>query len=139
MATMKPAARFDIVFDSARFNLSQARESYINDCCFGDDTARWLVETLRERNFEVTEPDQEDWGWYFEVDCAGSHYLVGVGGNADDDAAGNQGRWRLIVEKRRTLWEKLKGANLLHDDDPLVAELMKIVSSEPELSFVGIE
>ena len=111
MHVMSGAARYDVLFTSDRFNLSEPREYFINDCCYGDDVAGWLVERLARAGLAPTEPGQEDWGWYFEVRYEPATYFVGVGGNADEDASGNnQGEWRLIVEKHRTLWEKLTGA-----------------------------
>jgi hypothetical protein len=137
---MSGTGRFDILFSSDRFNLSEPREYFINDCCYGDDAARWIVERLRARGLTATEPDQEDWGWYFEVQYQDAAYFVGVGGNSDDEtSSSNQGEWRLVVEKHRTLWEKLSGANKLSDADPLIGILKDIVSHEPGLKFVGVE
>jgi hypothetical protein len=136
---MKATTRVDILFDSEKFNLSQVREHYINDCCFGDDAAAWLVEQLRAKGLDATDPDQEDWGWYFEVRCEDESYFVGVGGTVDDDSTGDRGLWRLMVEKHRTLWEKLTGANLVHPNDALLAVLTDIVSTDQELTLVGIE
>ena len=59
---MSASGRYDLIFSTDRFNLSQPREYFINDCCYGDDAARWFVEQLRSRGLTVTEPDQEDWG-----------------------------------------------------------------------------
>jgi hypothetical protein len=61
-ASMAGTAQIDLIFSTDRFNLSSPRKYFINDCCYGDDAARWLVERLRARGLSVTEPDQEDWG-----------------------------------------------------------------------------
>jgi hypothetical protein len=45
----------------------------------------------------------------------------------------------LIVEKHRTLWEKLSGANRLEEQDEFIALLKDILASEPNLQFVGVE
>jgi hypothetical protein len=137
---MSASGRYDLIFSTDRFNLSQPREYFINDCCYGDDAARWFVEQLRARGLTVTEPGQEDWGWYFDAQSGGAAYFVGVGGNSDDETSGtNQGQWRLIVEKHRTIWEKLSGANRLEEQDGFIALLKDILASEPNLQFVGVE
>ena len=137
---MSVTSRSDLLFTTDRFNLSEPREYFINDCCFGDDAARWLVEQLRARGLTATDPDQEDWGWYFDADFEGVTYFVGVGGNSDDDPVDpNRGQWRLMVQKHRTLWQKLSGANRLDEHDPFVALLKDILASDPNLQFVGIE
>jgi hypothetical protein len=137
---MSRNGRFDLIFSTDRFNLSEPREYFINDCCYGDDAARWLVEQLRARGLTVTEPGQEDWGWYFDAHSDGAAYFVGVGGNSDNEIArSNRGEWRLMIQKHRTLWEKLSGASRLTDHDSFIALLKEIVSSEPGLQMLGIE
>lgn len=137
---MKTAARFDVLFRSKRFNLSKHRDDFINPCCFGDDVAQWLISQFRALGLQASEPDQEDWGWYFGVEYQSVRYFVGVGGIADDEPAPkNQGEWRIIVEKHRTLWQKLARTNLMTDTDPLVQLLEKFIAAEPDLQWVGIE
>ena len=137
---MTATARIDLIFSTDRFNLSAPREYFINECCYGDDAARWLVERLRARGLTATEPDQEDWGWYFDAQCNGEAYFVGVGGNRDDETSNsNRGEWRLMVQKHRTLWEKLSGANRLSEHDDFIRILKEIVSREPGLQLVGNE
>jgi hypothetical protein len=88
----------------------------------------------------VTEPDQEDWGWYFDARNTGAAYFVGVGGNSDHDtASSNRGEWRLMVEKHRTLWDKLAGKNRLREDDEFLEILKEIVSNDPGMELIGIE
>jgi hypothetical protein len=137
---MSGTSRCDLIFSTDRFNLSEPREYFINDCCYGDDAAHWFVEQLRVRGLTVTEPDQEDWGWYFDAQFEGASYFVGVGGYGDEVTSDpNRGQWRLMVEKHRTLWQKLSGANQLENHDAFVAVLKDILNSDPNLQFVGIE
>ena len=44
-----------------------------------------------------------------------------------------------MVQKHRTLWQKLSGANRLDEHDAFVALLKDILASDPNLQFVGIE
>jgi hypothetical protein len=105
---MPGTGRYDLIFWSDRFNLSEPQDYFINDCCYGDDVARWLAEQLRSRGWTVDEPDQEDWGWYLDARDGQTTYFVGVGGIADDESPSpNQGEWRLMVEKHRSLWDRL--------------------------------
>jgi hypothetical protein len=137
---MASAGRIDLIFSTDRFNMSAPQEYFINDCCYGDDAACWFVERLREHGLTVAEPNQEDWGWYFDAHCDSASYFVGVGGNSDDEASSrNRGEWRLMVQKRRSLWEKLSGANRLSKHDGFIGILKEILSNEPDLQLVGIE
>jgi hypothetical protein len=137
---MTSAGRYDVIFSSARFNLAQPRDYFINDCCYGDDAAAWLIEQLRSRGLSTAEPAQEDWGWYFDAQFQGNAYFIGVGGVSDEDPADpNRGQWRMIVEKHRSLWEKLTGTNRLNEDDAFIAILKDVVSHEPGLNLAGVE
>jgi len=137
---MNGELRTTVIFCSAAFNTRERKPYFINDCCFGDDVARWLVERLKSRGLTATRPAQEDWGWYFDVYLGESRYFVGVGGAPDEDVPlSNQGQWRLMVEKRRTLRQRLSGANKLRDDDAFIGVLKDIVSCEAGLILVGVE
>lgn len=124
----------EIIFETARFNLSEPKEYFINPCCFGDDAAAWFAGELTARGITVSEPGQEDWGWYLEAAHAGNSYFIGIGGNAETEAAGNQGEWRLMLEKKRTVWDKLNGKNKLHADEQIILILHDIISKQADMN-----
>jgi hypothetical protein len=76
--------RYDLLFETDRFNLSEVGDHFINPCCFGEDLAAWLRAKLAERGVRASEPGQEDWGWYLGAEYAGRSYFIGIGGNADE-------------------------------------------------------
>ena len=46
------------------FEHREVKPHFINPCCFGEDFAAWLlVELAPLRDFELSEPIQEDYGW----------------------------------------------------------------------------
>ena len=68
-------ARRYVIFESESFNTTEAKDYFINDCCFGDDLGRWLLHELSQRGVETyPEPGQEDFGWYVSFDVAGQAY-----------------------------------------------------------------
>jgi hypothetical protein len=77
---VSPVSRHDLLFDTARFNLSRVAAHFINPCCFGEGVAAWLRDRLVERGVEAGAPFQEDWGWGLGATHAGAAYFVGVGG-----------------------------------------------------------
>ena len=133
------ANRYDLLFETDRFNLSQPKEYFINDCCYGDDLAAWLRGKLAEMSIEATQPGQEDWGWYLDVRHNGNSYFVGIGGNAQDETSGNRGEWRLMVEKHRSLMERLLGKNRLAGNEDIIKILQRIIEDEPGMIFMRIE
>jgi hypothetical protein len=125
----------DILFETARFNLSEVKEHFINDCCFGEDLAAWLQGRLNSKGMHALEPYQEDWGWEFSVkDSLGSYY-VGVGGNGAEDALNkDQGEWRVMISKRRSLWSILTGKNKLSVNEQIISSIRKILEAETDFS-----
>ena len=130
----------DLLFETNRFDLSEVKAHFTNPCCFGEDLATWLRRKLLEKGIEMTEPDQEDWGWYIEGNYKGSGYFVGVGGNANESREEkNQGEWRIMIEKRRSVWEKLAGKNEMSEADEMMRVVRKILSMEPDFKNVRYE
>lgn len=65
MTSVRPESRTVVTFGCSRFNTSEPRDYFINDCCFGDDVVKWLIEQLSSAGYQCDEPGQEDFGWYF--------------------------------------------------------------------------
>ena len=130
----------DLLFETNRFNLSEVKAHFINPCCFGEDLASWLRSKLIEKGMEMTEPGQEDWGWYIEANYNGSWYFVGVGGNADEASGDeNQGEWRIMVEKRRSVWGKLAGKSEMSGADEMMTIIWGILEAEPDFRNMRYE
>jgi hypothetical protein len=132
----------DLLFRTDRFNLSKVGQHFINPCCFGEDLAAWLQGKLRERGVEVGEPYQEDWGWELPVRNGEQSYYLCMSGNADQSSTNpDQGEWRIIIEKKRSLWHRLTGAGIIARDDAmlaLVAEILRSGSGIRDLQFDDI-
>jgi hypothetical protein len=121
----------DLLFRTSRFNLSKVGDHFINPCCFGEDFAAWLRERLAARGLEADPPGQEDWGWYLGLSLDGERYLLGISGNADPSSAqANDGEWRIIVDKSRSLGQRLRGAGKIAQDDPVIALLEEILGGQ---------
>ena len=45
--------RKEATFRTSAFNTSEARDYFINDGCFGDDLAKWMIGRLREAGVDV--------------------------------------------------------------------------------------
>jgi hypothetical protein len=98
--------RQEASFRSSVFNTSEVRDYFINDCCFGDDLAKWMMERLRHAGFETAEgPRQEDFGWYFKFKVpAGTHCCI-LSYQPDEP----EGTWHLWLERSRGLVGSLLG------------------------------
>lgn len=88
-----------VTFVTTLFNATDVRDYFINDCCFGDDCAAWLIEKLKaQRDLQVNaEPIQEDWGWCFGAKVGQRSFLIGVGLYEDDDVLN---RWLVFIDSQ---------------------------------------
>lgn len=130
---------YHLIFETDRFNVTQPKEYYINECCYGDDAAAWLRGRLADSNIEATEPGQEDWGWYIYVFHHGNRYFIGITGYAQDETASNCGEWRLMIGKRRSLREMITGKNRMLQNEPIIGILTRILDAHSDMKCLSIE
>ncbi len=133
------SAHVEITFESERFNITQVKDYFINECCFGDDVAAFLHEKLSELGIDVNEPGQEDWGWYLEVEHEGQWYFLGISGNLQEVPNSKVGEWQIIIEKVRTLKDKLLKKNRLSEDEELIHLLRRVLGSDPAIAKLSVE
>ncbi len=84
----RPESRTVVTFRCSRFNTSEPRNYFINDCCFGDDVAKWLIEQLSRAGYQCDESaGQEDFGWYltFRVSEIRHCFVIGYRPGAPDE------------------------------------------------------
>src|SRR6516165_4262206 len=97
-----------VTFRSAAFNTSERRVYFINDGCYGDDLARWLMAALASRGTRTdAEPGQEDFGWYFTFHAGASphHFVVAFRPEPEP-----HGFWIGWIERRAGLVGSILGA-----------------------------
>lgn len=96
--------RTHVTFKTGRFNRTEVRPYFINDCCFGDDCAQWLVRELRARGWtDLAEPWQEDWGWQTGGARAKRKYLLSIGLIPEDSP-----EWLVHVQESMSLLDRIR-------------------------------
>lgn len=132
--------RIDILLDTNRFNLSETKPHFINEGCFGEDFAQWLRQRLSLEGVSVEDEWQEDWGWQMGAAVGMTNYLIGVSGMVDDSSNDpNQGEWRIMIEKQRSLLEKVLGKNKMDSHDEMVARVRKLALHEDSFANLRVE
>jgi len=122
---------------TARFNLSKVGEHFINPCCFGEDFADWLQVKLIERNVQVRQPYQEDWGWELPAIVGSDSYYLCMSGNADGSRENeDEGEWNIIIEKKRSIGQRLRGKGKIAANDKIAVMLEEILCAEPTIRDV---
>lgn len=111
-----------------RFNLSVVGPDFINECCFGEDFSKWLVDTLATVGVDADVICMEDFGWANQAEYQGASYLMCVAGNSDEDPGRpNYGEWHVMLERHRTFKQKLLGQNRISVSDPIVDKVAEVL------------
>jgi hypothetical protein len=122
--------RTEASFRTSSFNTSEVRDYFINDCCFGDDLAKWMMERLRSTGIETgSEPEQEDFGWYFEFTVAGEKHCCILGYQPDEP----EGVWHLWLERSRGLLGSLVGRRAHGIEPAAVSAINDVLHAAPEI------
>jgi len=119
----------EATFRSSAFNTSEAKPSFINPCCFGDDLARWMMVRLRAAGVKADEqPGQGDFGWYFNLETSGGRHCCILAYQEDD----REGLWHLSIERSRGFVGSVLG--LRHRGiDPSALEAIQNILSASEI------
>ena len=122
-----------VTFRTRLFNTETPRDYFINDCCFGDDCAKWLAERLaREGVGEVdAAPLQEDWGWEFRVTTARHRLWVMVGSSSDEPDT-----WLVWVHSTLPRLKRWLGSSDDEDRMSVCAALDRVLKASPEIDAV---
>lgn len=124
-----------VTFKSDAFNTTQSKAYFINPQCFGGDVARWLIQELNARGFEVvSEPHQEDFGWYLTFRAGGSLHDFMIGfqpGDRPDDRC-----WIGWLERKRGFLGSLLGGRHRGIQRAAIGAIHGILSGSREIQGV---
>jgi hypothetical protein len=130
--TVPDSFRTLVTFQSSAFNTSEPREYFINDCCFGDDAAKWLINRLRANGIQAAEaPDQEDFGWYFTFHAGGAEHCFVLGYRPPDGE--EEGTWMGWVERHCGFVASMLGRRRRGIQREAVQAIHEILASAQEI------
>ncbi|MEZ0332522.1 MAG: hypothetical protein ACAI18_00830 [Gemmatimonadales bacterium] len=126
--------RSHVTFKTPRFNQTEVRQHFINDCCFGEDCIAWLIGELRGRGWtDLTEAWQEDWGWQTSGKRDGRRYLLSVGLIPEDEP-----EWLVHIGEKAPLLDRLRGRGepkVLPKLAPALHEVLRSASDVGDVSW----
>jgi hypothetical protein len=118
----------DVNCKTDRFNLSVVGKDFINDCCFGEDFSKWLVDELSKTGVKAKVICMEDFGWANEAIYNGVTYLICIVGNSDEEEdRPNYGSWHVMLERHCTFKDKIFGKNKMSASDPIVDAVVHVL------------
>jgi hypothetical protein len=120
--------RTHVTFLSDAFNQTEVKENFINECCFGEDLARWIIPRFSDVQLKVDpEPCQEDWGWEVFVTCGGRRFYIGIGQYKSDHELG----WLCFVESRLAFYKKWFGVTDAPEQQRVCTAFHSVLASAP--------
>ncbi|MDQ1924945.1 hypothetical protein [Massilia pseudoviolaceinigra] len=120
-----------VTCNTDRFNLSVVGDDFINACCFGEEFSNSLVAALLAKGVQARVICMEDFGWANTAKFGGLSYLMLVGGYSHGDTSRpNYGQWGVILERHRTLIDKIRGENKMSASDPFVRKIEQLLKDE---------
>ena len=122
-----------ITFYTKKFDVVNESKNPINPI-YGQSLLKWLKEKL-DGEFEISEPEPEDWGWYTVIIWKDIKYMVGSFAEKESD---NLYYWQLMIEKLGGKKEKISNKTEITTNGELVNFLMTILESEPDLENVKL-
>ena len=135
MSLTPAVVRRHVIFRSTAFNTTEVKPHFINDCCFGEDLARWLMEELRARGVATDiDPGQEDFGWFFTFTIGGTAHDCILGYRPGEGEA--DGDWMGTIERRAGLLASLFGARRRGIDARAPEALHAVLSASPRITAI---
>ena len=118
-------------FESDAFNTTVEKDTFVNPGCFGDDLARWLMNSLRARGIVTSsEPGAEDFGWFMTFELpAGTHCCVVAHRPGEEN---EPGQWLVSIERHRGFWASVFGGRRRDISPNSVRHIHEILSSDRE-------
>ena len=91
-------------------------------------------------DYESSEPDAEDWGWYTEVQADDDVYTVGaICFDEEDQPPDEPFDWMIQVVKRRSFADVMRRRGAMSPDDRLTRTLVDAFEADPAFEQVSLE
>ena len=121
--------RSHVTFTTRRFNQTEVKPHFINDCCFGEDCLALLITGLRAGGWsDLTEAWQEDWGWQTSGLRDRRRYLLSVGLVPEDEP-----EWLVHITERAPLLDRLRGRGALTVIPALAPAIHQVLRAAPDI------
>ncbi|MFA6208279.1 MAG: hypothetical protein WCT03_06560 [Candidatus Obscuribacterales bacterium] len=134
-----------ITFESKEFNTTEPQEHFINDCCYGDDFCKWLIDELKKKGIECdSEPGQEDFGWYFNFSVNKVTYCLVCGFRLAEEnpetekqeTATSNGDWIIWIERSAGFMSSLFGGRNKGIDAAVPRLIHSTLSAHPAITNI---
>jgi len=124
----------EVAFWTNLFESKIVQPHFINDRCFGEDLAKWLIDKLRTDEFSLGESSQEDWGWEIEAEKDGEVFFVQLG-IMDESIGEENAEWLISIEKPKSWFSfrKQDSSNF----EQLCRKIEEVLRAEPAINEIS--
>ncbi|MBQ4880511.1 hypothetical protein J8M21_25245 [Pseudoalteromonas luteoviolacea] len=127
-----------ISFKTSMFDVSKENKNPVNPI-YGESLIKWLKQEL-DSEFEITEPDAEDWGWYSYITWNNRQYMIGASTYFEEgDDPSSELEWVFQIDKTRSLKEKLLGREKISTADDCVLFFKSKFEAQLDINSVAFE
>ena len=127
-----------ISFKTSMFDVSKENKNPVNPV-YGESLLKWLKQELSSE-FEITEPDAEDWGWYSYMTWNNRQYMLGASTYFEEgDDPKSELEWVFQIDKHRSLKEKLLGREKISTADDCVLFFKSKFEAQPDMNSISFE
>ena len=127
-----------ITFKTSMFDVSKENTNPVNPI-YGESLLKWLKQEL-DSEFEITEPDAEDWGWYSYITWNNRQYILGASTYFEEgDDPSSELEWVFQIDKPRSLKEKILGREKISTADDCVLFFKSKFEAQPDMNSVAFE
>lgn len=124
----------EVSFRTNLFESKEVKPHFINERCFGEDLANWIIDKFREGEFSFNELYQEDWGWEIEAKKDEEIFFVQIG-IMDESIGEENAEWLISVEKPKP-WFSFGRQDPINFEK-LCREIDEILNREPRISEIS--
>ncbi len=124
----------EVSFRTNLFESKEIKPHFINERCFGEDLANWIIDKLRESEFSFSEPYQEDWGWEIDAKKDEERFFVQIG-IMDESIGEENAEWMISIEKPKS-WFSFGKQNPFNFEK-LCREIDEILTREPRITEIS--
>lgn len=128
-----------ITFRTSLFDPAEEPENPYNPIA-GQSALVWVRAEALGDEYESSEPDAEDWGWYTEIQVEDDVYTVGaICFDEEDQPPDEPLDWMVQVVKRRSFADVMRRRGAMSPDDRLTRALVGAFEADPAFEQVSLE
>lgn len=129
-----------ILIETDAFEHREVKPHFINSCCFGEDLAEWLRQSLAARlgdGLKISEPVQEDYGWGLWLRAERTSFWVAIS-YVGDGPTEEPARWAISIapDYGLSILKRLFSKPRIGELAQIRSQIQGVIQSNPEIKIL---